>query len=753
MLVEQPTRGKRWVAVAADWPGLERGGKTEDEAVEKLARYVPRYLPVAKRARLDSELATQTDVDIIGRYQGVGSTDFLGHLVRALAARPRAVRRADLRPPRAAAARGVGRVRRDGRPRLGGAPAGRPGRRPLPRPDRSACPGERGWRLLEAREGEVRAEDLPPDAGRARASPRPIRRGDARVVRGGASRSATGRFRTCSATPHITCSTTPGRCRTATCELTGYCYRMLGSAFEAEDAVQETLVRAWRAYDGFEGRSSLRSWLYRIATNVCLDMLGASRQRRARPMDLGSVDRRPAAAAAAPESTWIEPVPDAMVLPDDGDPAEVAVARESVRLAFVAALQHLPPASGRCSSCARSCSGGRTRWRSCSTRASPRSTAPSSARGRRWPPARSTPTQPSRWTPRAPAPAGPLRRRLRALRHGCAGLPAARTRLEHAAVPAVARRPTATSPLVPRPGIGCQGSRLVPIMANGAPPSASTSRIPRAARAVVAPGPRGVRRSDQRDHLLPGHRAALPAVRSAGHLDAQVGEPGPGLTGPAAPRRTPPADSRSAGAHSPRPRGQQPPARPGPWVTYSQRRSARSSPDTRAGSRSSMRVPARRRCAPCHGPDLAAPAHELIGRLVAPMRCRAARGPLVETFPTENHNVSLTPSTTDHRHRWLRDRLRGRVIAPGDPDYDRTRTVTMGGIDRHPAAIVRVADAEDVARSSGTRRGRRGAGGPQRRPLVRRARRDGGRHRHRPARPEGRRLRPRRPAPLWRRPA
>ena len=78
VLVEQPTRGKRWVAVAADWPGLERGGKTEDEAVEKLARYVPRYLPVAKRVRLGSELATQTDLDIIGRYRGVGSTDFWG---------------------------------------------------------------------------------------------------------------------------------------------------------------------------------------------------------------------------------------------------------------------------------------------------------------------------------------------------------------------------------------------------------------------------------------------------------------------------------------------------------------------------------------------------------------------------------------------------------------------------------------------------------------------------------------------------
>jgi hypothetical protein len=78
VLVEQPTRGKRWVAVAADWPGLERGAKTEDEAVERLARYLPRYLPIAKRARLGAEFATQTRLDIIGRYPGTGSTDFWG---------------------------------------------------------------------------------------------------------------------------------------------------------------------------------------------------------------------------------------------------------------------------------------------------------------------------------------------------------------------------------------------------------------------------------------------------------------------------------------------------------------------------------------------------------------------------------------------------------------------------------------------------------------------------------------------------
>jgi len=126
-------------------------------------------------------------------------------------------------------------------------------------------------------------------------------------------------------------------------ELTAYCYRMLGSPFEAEDAVQDTLLRAWRSLDRFEGRSALRSWLYRIATNVCLDML-KGRERRARPMDLGPA-RAPVASNlnALPEVTWIEPAPDGLVVPEDGDPAEVAVARETIRLAFVAALQHLPP--------------------------------------------------------------------------------------------------------------------------------------------------------------------------------------------------------------------------------------------------------------------------------------------------------------------------------------------------------------------------------------------------------------------------
>ena len=126
-------------------------------------------------------------------------------------------------------------------------------------------------------------------------------------------------------------------------ELTAYSYRMLGSPFEAEDAVQETFLRAWRSFDRFEGRAALRSWLYRIATNVCLDMLNG-RKRRARPMDLGPA-RAPEAAnlTMLPEATWVEPIPDGRVVPAGGDPAEVAVARETIRLAFVAALQHLPP--------------------------------------------------------------------------------------------------------------------------------------------------------------------------------------------------------------------------------------------------------------------------------------------------------------------------------------------------------------------------------------------------------------------------
>ncbi len=124
-------------------------------------------------------------------------------------------------------------------------------------------------------------------------------------------------------------------------ELTRYCYRMLASPFEAEDAVQETMLRAWRGLDRFEQRAALRSWLYRIATNVCFDMLNG-RNRRARPMDLGGAGApEPANLNSLPEVTWVEPIPTDAAAEDD--PAEAAVAKETMRLAFVAALQHLPP--------------------------------------------------------------------------------------------------------------------------------------------------------------------------------------------------------------------------------------------------------------------------------------------------------------------------------------------------------------------------------------------------------------------------
>ena len=146
------------------------------------------------------------------------------------------------------------------------------------------------------------------------------------------------------AVPTETLSTEPrlGELEPYRRELTGYCYRMLGSSFEAEDAVQETFVRAWRASDTFEGRAGVRSWLYRIATNVCLDMLRTP-QRRARPMEMGP--RRNAdefTGALLPDHSWVSPIQDDRVLPEDGDPAEITAQKETIRLAFVAALQHLP---------------------------------------------------------------------------------------------------------------------------------------------------------------------------------------------------------------------------------------------------------------------------------------------------------------------------------------------------------------------------------------------------------------------------
>jgi RNA polymerase sigma-70 factor, ECF subfamily len=133
--------------------------------------------------------------------------------------------------------------------------------------------------------------------------------------------------------------------------ITGHCYRMLGSVADADDAVQETMVRAWRSIDRFEGRASLRTWLQRIATNVCLDAL-SDQSRRARPFESGEAAAIDSWAGSPLETLdrkhWLEPIPDAHVLPSDADPHELAVLRQSIRLAFVAALQHLPPRQRAC---------------------------------------------------------------------------------------------------------------------------------------------------------------------------------------------------------------------------------------------------------------------------------------------------------------------------------------------------------------------------------------------------------------------
>jgi RNA polymerase sigma-70 factor, ECF subfamily len=123
--------------------------------------------------------------------------------------------------------------------------------------------------------------------------------------------------------------------------LLGHCYRMLGSVMDADDAVQETLIRAWKSRDRFEARSSVRTWLYRIATNVCLDFLAQSK-RRVRPMDLGTSGFLGDPLVERPHSDWVEAIPDSAVLPEDASPAELAILRQSIRLAFVAALQYLP---------------------------------------------------------------------------------------------------------------------------------------------------------------------------------------------------------------------------------------------------------------------------------------------------------------------------------------------------------------------------------------------------------------------------
>jgi len=124
--------------------------------------------------------------------------------------------------------------------------------------------------------------------------------------------------------------------------LTGHCYRMLGSSVDADDAVQEALIRAWKSLDRFDGRSSMKTWLYRIATNVCLDAI-SDRKGRVRPIEEGPVGTPDDTLATQPRTHWLEPIADERAVPTDVDPAERLALRQSIRLAFVAALQHLPP--------------------------------------------------------------------------------------------------------------------------------------------------------------------------------------------------------------------------------------------------------------------------------------------------------------------------------------------------------------------------------------------------------------------------
>ena len=310
-----------------------------------------------------------------------------------------------------------------------------------------------------------------------------------------------------------------GRLEAHRSELTAYCYRMLASPFEAEDAVQETFIRAWRSYDRFEGRAALRSWLYRIATNVCLDML-SGRERRALPMDMGPAQAPVLANLnVLPETTWIQPIPDALVAPE-GDPAEVAVARETIRLAFVAALQHLPP---RQRAVLILCEV--LRWKAAEV-AELLETSVASV---------NSALQRARATLEASdvSATDPAAELDEADRELLARYVAAFERYDIDALTALIQE-DATQSMPPfdlwltgrddiftwwfGPGIGCAGSRVIPTLAaNGSPAFGQykPSESGEGHEAVGAAGARALRRADLRDDVLPRHRDALPALRPA----------------------------------------------------------------------------------------------------------------------------------------------------------------------------------------------------------------------------------------------
>ena len=295
---------------------------------------------------------------------------------------------------------------------------------------------------------------------------------------------------------------------------------MLGSTFEAEDAVQETMVRAWKSIDRFEGRAALRSWLYRITTNVCLDMLNG-RQRRARPMDMGPAGSADAEfnAGVLPEAAWLEPMPDTRVLPEDGDPAELAASRETLRLAFVNALQHLPPRQ-RAVLILREV----LRWQATEvaelldTSVASVNCALQRARAQ---------LADNDLTPDTPV--DPLDDAQRELLDRYV---AAFEQYDMDALTSLLQE-DATLSMPPFDlwlqgtdeirawflghGIDCKGSRLLPVNANGLPGLRAVPAQPeRRLGAVGAAGARDLRRADRPSQLVPGHPAVLPALRAAG---------------------------------------------------------------------------------------------------------------------------------------------------------------------------------------------------------------------------------------------